>query len=98
GIGPLEVMLRELGIANALTDFVKVFFQNGAIPRYIGIPNLDGVFAKQWTDGEKVNAFRKLFRQTYGGGTNDANDIAVFPALKDIKQIGSSFDELAYPE
>lgn len=97
GIGPLEVMLRELGIANALTDFVKVFFQNGAIPRYIGIPNLDGVFAKQWEDGEKVNAFRKLFRQVYGGGT-DANDIAVFPALKDIKQIGSSFDELAYPE
>ena len=97
GIGPLEVMLRELGIANALTDFVKVFFDNGAIPRYIGIPNTDGVFAKQWEDPERVNAFRKLFKQTYTNA-GSVNDIAVFPALKDIKQLGVNFDEMAYPD
>jgi len=39
GIGPLEVALRNLGIANALTDFVKVFFDNGGVPRCEGVPN-----------------------------------------------------------
>ncbi len=93
GIGPLEVALRNLGIANALTDFVKVFFDNGGMPRYIGVPNTEGVYAKQWEKPETVNAFKELFKQT-----RNNDDVAIFPALKDIKQLGFSFDEMAYPE
>jgi phage portal protein BeeE len=32
GMGPLEACLREIAISNTMTDFLKAFFEGGAVP------------------------------------------------------------------
>jgi len=97
GIGPLEVALREIGITNALGDYLKSFLDRGAMPMYWGIPSDNPDVAEMFLDQSRVDAFREAFRQRYGGLTN-AVDIGIFGGIKDLKQLGFNMDELAYRE
>lgn len=89
GTAPMAVAFRELGIQNAMTDFLKAFFDNGAVPQY-------GVIPRQMIDNQEIaDAFldrvRGKFRETNGGPM-------LLTGVEDIKRIGFNFDELAYPE
>ena len=97
GIGPLEVALREVGVANSLTDFLKAFLDRGAMPLYFAIPSDDPDIQALWTDQARADAFRAKFRERYGG-TDNALDIGIFGGIKDIKPLGLNFDELAFPQ
>jgi HK97 family phage portal protein len=97
GIGPLEAALRNMGIGDALTDFIKGFMERGAMPMYIAIPNDDPYTQAMWGDQAKVDAYRAGFRERFGG-LHNAVDTAVVPGIKEIKPIGFNIDELAYPD
>ena len=89
GAAPMAVAFRELGIENAMTDFLKAFFDGGAVPQYGIIPR------QQITNQEVADAFldkvRGKFRETNGGPM-------LLTGVEDIKRIGFNFDELAFPE
>lgn len=89
GTAPMAVAFRELGVQNAMTDFLKAFFDGGAVPQYGIIPR------QQITNQEVADAFlekvRGKFRENNGGPM-------LLTGVEDIKRIGFNFDELAYPE
>lgn len=89
GTAPMAVAFRELGVENAMTDFLKAFFDGGAVPQYGIIPRT------QITNQEMADAFlekvRGKFRETNGGPM-------LLTGVEDIKRIGFNFDELAYPQ
>lgn len=89
GTAPMAVAFRELGVENAMTDFLKAFFDGGAVPQYGIIPRT------QIKNQEMADAFlekvRGKFRETNGGPM-------LLTGVEDIKRIGFNFDELAYPQ
>src|SRR5690606_1617379 len=97
GIGPIEIMLREAQVSSALTDFLKVFMDRGAMPLYAIIPQDDGVGAAQWRKQETKDAFMEAWQQRYGGLRNASNPLPLV-GVKDIKPVGFDFNQLAYPE
>ena len=97
GIGPLEVILEEVQISSALTDFLKVFMDRGALPLYVMIPSDDPQVADQWRDQETVSIWKEMWNQHYGG-LGSATDPMPMVGMKDIKPLGLNFNELAYPE
>lgn len=96
GIGPTEIMLREAQVSSALTDFLKVFMDRGALPLYAIIPQDEGVGASQWTKQETKDSFMEAWKQRYGGLRNAADPLPMV-GVKDIKPIGFDFNQLAYP-
>jgi HK97 family phage portal protein len=97
GIGPLEAALRNLGIGDALTDFIKGFMERGAMPMYVAIPNDDPYTQAQWGDQAEVDAFRASFRERFGG-LQKSLDVAIPVGIKSIEPMGFNIDEIAYPE
>lgn len=89
GTAPMAVAFRELGILNAMTGFLKAFFDGGAVPQYGIIPR------QQISNQEVADAFlervRGKFRETNGGAM-------LLTGVEDIKRIGFNFDEMAYPQ
>jgi HK97 family phage portal protein len=98
GIGPVEVMLREAQISSALTDFLKVFMDRGALPLYALIPQDEGPGAAQWKNPETVDAVMAAWEARYGQGLTSAARPLPLLGVKDVKPIGFDFNELAYPE
>lgn len=94
GIGPVEILLREIGMQNAMTDFLKAFFDGGALPQQMVIADL--MPGQRLTQAEK-DAMAESFMQRYGGlGRSWAPLFA--GGIKDVKRIGFDFDELAWTD
>src|SRR5690606_6320598 len=81
GIGPLEAALRNMGIGDALTDFIKGFMERGAMPMYVAIPNDDPYTQAKWGDQATADAYRAAFRERFGG-LHKALDVAISPGIK----------------
>lgn len=97
GIGPLEVALREVGIMNTLTDFIKAFFDRGALPMLWAFISQDPRLQKAFEDPATKAAFEEGFNQRYGGIDNAAR-VGIAAGIDRIEKISYSLDELAYPE
>jgi HK97 family phage portal protein len=91
GTAPMAVAFRELGIENAMTDFLKAFFDRGALPVYGIIPKT------QITNQEQADAFRQRLVGRYGGALRSAEPM-LLTGVEDVKRLGFDFDELAYPQ
>ena len=91
GTAPMAVAFRELGIENAMTDFLKAFFDRGALPVYGIIPR------QQITNQEQADAFRERVVGRYGGALRSAEPL-LLTGVEDVKRLGFDFDELAYPQ
>ena len=91
GLSPISVALREVGIENSATDFLKLFLDNGGAPRYALVS------PTPITDQAKADAIREKWAQTYGGFQNWVN-VALLHGGLDLKQVGFNIDEMAYPE
>lgn len=92
GIGPLEVALREWGLLNTMQDFLKSFFDNGAMPTY-GLVLADGITLSQ----EKADLVRAHWAGRYSGWKNrDRADVPILQTIKDIKRLSFDYNELAY--
>jgi len=91
GISPIAVALREIGVENDATEFLKLFFQYGGAPRYALVS------PSQITDQARADAMRERWQQTYGGIQNWTS-VALLHGGLDIRQVGSNIDEMAYPQ
>lgn len=92
GLGALEIALREVGLLNVMTDFLKAFFDTGAMPQTALIPQ-EGATLKPG-DAELI---RETWRRRYGGLLNSV-DPAILVGIKDIKRLSFDFDELAFTD
>ncbi len=91
GMSPIEVALREIGINDSATDYLKLFLDTGGMPRVALISE------KPINDQAKADAIREKWSQVYGGYRN-WTQIALLHGGWKVEQIGASMDELAYPE
>jgi len=91
GLSPIAVALREVGIEDASTEFLKLFIDSGGSPRQALVT------PQTIADQAKADAMRERFAQTYSGFRNWLGVVLLSGGL-DVKQIGSSLDEMAYPE
>jgi hypothetical protein len=87
------VALREVGISNALTDFLKAFIDRGAIPLFGFVPDPD---AEQLTQAQ-ADALAEKFMQRYGGLDRSWRP-PFLQSIKSVERLGLDLDELAYPE
>ena len=91
GMAPIEVALREVGINDSATDFLKLFLDTGGVPRHALIsPN-------EIKDQAKADALKERWSQTYGGYRN-WTQVALLHGGLDVKEIGANLDGLAYPQ
>lgn len=90
GIGPVEIVLREVALLNIMTDFLKSFFDQGAMPVYALIPNPELGELSQ----AQIDTVKEKWRQRYGG-LSRATDPAVLQGIQDVRRLSFDFDELA---
>lgn len=95
GIGPVESAWRAIQTGVALQDFLKAFIDRGAMPLFFAVLNTEGDIGNQWVRQETVDAFHKKFKEKYSGLDNAA-DIMISPAVKDIKAMGFDMNQLAF--
>jgi HK97 family phage portal protein len=88
GFGPMNVVFREAAIDNAMTDFLKAFFDAGAVP-------LIGLVPREASrmDVQDAEAMRERYRQARLGG-----EPLVLASIEDVKRLGFDLNELAYVE
>lgn len=86
GLSPISPMARSLDVDNSVTDYLKLFFQNGAMPP--GVLSFDVPM-----DDETVSRARTRWMEIYGGYSNWA-DVAVLDQGGKYQKIGLSFQEL----
>lgn len=86
---PLSVLARGADVDNAITDFIKLFFENGGSPQ--------GVFMSEAEmDDEDVMSARKRWRELYGGHRNWIDPAFVSGPGLEYKQLGSSFKDMGF--
>lgn len=95
GLGPVEVIFREAGLLNQMTDFLKAFFDGGAMPQHALI--LEGNADDERMSQEDVDAIKASWGRRYGG-LRKSVEPAVLEGIKDVKRISFDLNELAYSE
>jgi len=91
GMSPIAVALREIGIENAATDFLKLYFDAGGAPRHaIVTPNAI-------TDEAKAERLRAGFAAMFQGSRNWTN-VPILSGGSDIKPISDTLQDMAYPD
>ena len=90
GMPPIEVALREIGINDSATDFLKLFLDTGGVPRYALVTE------KEIKDQAKADAIREKWSQTYGGYKN-WTQVALLHGGLQLEEVGANLDGLAYP-
>lgn len=92
GLGPIEVVLREVGLQNRMTDFLKSFFDAGAMPVYGLVPEL---IAGKRMNQQDVDDLKHGWTKHHSG-LHNAADPAVLQNVKDVKRLSFDFNELAW--
>ncbi len=91
GLSPGQVAAREVGIDSGLTDFLKTFLDAGGIPPFV-LTHPDPVY-----DDAVILAMQEKWRQKYGG-SRAYGALPVLHGGYEIKEIGGSLDEMAWPD
>jgi HK97 family phage portal protein len=91
GISPLQIVAREIGIDVSLTDLLKVFIDSGGIPPWaVEIPETN-------PDQTKLDTFRLMWQQKYGGSRAYGNIGILYGGMKLVK-VGDSIGDMAWPD
>lgn len=88
GLGPLEVALREWSLLSTMQDYLKAFFDNGALPVYGLILDSEADF----TDDDAAVALAKWKEKLASG------DPPFMESIEDIKRLSFDYNELAYTD
>lgn len=86
GLSPISSMAKSLDVDNSVTNYLKLFFQNGAMPP--GLLSFDVPM-----DDGTVSRARERWMEIYGGSANWA-DVAVLDQGGKYQKLGLSFQEL----
>jgi HK97 family phage portal protein len=90
GLSPFAALARSADVDNAVTNYLKIFFQRGtAINTYLkfDIP----------MDDPTIDKVKARFMEIYGGYENWA-DVGVIDQGGEIKQFGMTFKEMGFAE
>lgn len=91
GLSPIAVALREAKIDAALTDYLKMFLDRGAVPRHALVTN------EVISDTAYAEELKAAWQAAYGGTGNWSN-IALLTGGVTAQKLQSDLDELAYPD
>jgi HK97 family phage portal protein len=99
GDTPLRAVMRQAGVLNALTDFVKLLLDRGGVPPIVLVA--DPVDKdRRYDDGDltdaDIEAIREQWMQRYGGYTNWTGP-AVIQGVR-IERVGLNLNELAFAD
>lgn len=89
GLSPFAAMSRSADVDNAITNYLKIFFQRGAAPNVylkFDVPMDDSTIAQ----------VKHRFMEIYGGYEKWA-DVGVVDQGGEIKSFGQSFKDMAFP-
>lgn len=92
GQGPLGVIWRESHVLKSMTDFLRQFFDSGAVPLLGIVPNLE---PGELLDQETIDALDKKFEERHLGLGNAVKPLWM-QGVKDIKSLGFDMNQLAY--
>lgn len=97
GDTPLRAVLREAGILNELTDFVKLLLERGGMPQLVLVVDApeDQSIQDKLTDDER-EAIRQQFIAKYGGYKNWAGP-AIVEGMK-VETVQLDLNQLAFKD
>jgi HK97 family phage portal protein len=90
GTTSLGAASREIGIENAMTNFIKAFFDGGGVPMIGLVPDPDAPAL----DPAEADALREAFMQL----ASEPWHPIMLQAIKDVKRIGLDLNEMAYQD
>jgi len=88
GWSPAQVASRAVDVDNSTTDFIKLFFQNGAMPQGV-------LSTKAKLNDAAVGDLRRRWKEKYGGFANWA-EVAVLDSDANYQQIGMNFKDMDF--
>jgi HK97 family phage portal protein len=91
GLSPIAVAMREAQVESSLTDFLKMFIDNGAVPRHAL------VIEDTIDDPAYAEELKAAFTTAYGGVRNWSK-VALLTGGTKLEKVGVDLDEMAYPE
>jgi HK97 family phage portal protein len=86
GIGPLEVAMREWSLLNTMQDYLKAFFDHGALPVY-------GLLLNPEADVNQDDA--DVLKQRWNEAIN-STDPLILDSITGIQRLSFDYNELAY--
>lgn len=86
GLSPLYPLARSADVDNAATEFLKIFFQRGAMPQYL-------LTTEQQLDNDTAEMLKERFVKAYGNFQN-WTDPVVLGAGATISKLGTTIQEL----
>lgn len=89
GLSPIQPMAQSGDVDNNITEFLKMFFQHGAMPT--GALKLEDMTL----DDDSVAEIKEKWMEIYGGSSN-WSDIAVLDSTMSYEKIGMSFKEMDF--
>lgn len=98
GDTPLRAVLREAGILNELTDFVKLLLERGGMPQLVLVvdsPDDTQTIDEKLTDDER-EAVRQQFAAKYGGYRNWAGP-AIIEGMR-VETVQLDLNQLAFKD
>jgi HK97 family phage portal protein len=91
GIGPLEIALREWSLLNAMQDYLKGFFDAGALPIYGLVLDPEADF-----DEDQAALIREMWVERTTWRNGEPPKPPIMESVKDIKRLSFDYNELAY--
>ncbi len=88
GLSPIAPMARSGDVDNMITSYLKLFFQNGAMP-----PGY--ITYKAEMEGDDMAKAKARWMEVYGGYEN-WTEVAVLDNSGEYKQAGLTFDEMGF--
>lgn len=88
GLSPLAAIAQSGDVDNRVTDFLKMFFESGAMPT--GLLSTEELF----TDPDFARV-RDIWNETYGG-SDQWTSVAVLDKSMKYQRIGMTFDEMGF--
>jgi len=88
GMSPLSCIAYSADVDNAVTKFVKIFFERGAMVR--SILKVDSSL-----DRDTIEAIKERWREQYGGYENWA-DVGVLDQGVEHERLGLTFEEMGF--
>lgn len=87
GLSPLSAAARNADVANAINDFLKLFFEKGVV--------LPGVLiTEQPLNAKSIARIRERWKEVFGGYKNWAEEIGILERGTEYQRVGLTFDEM----
>ncbi|MFA5714398.1 MAG: phage portal protein [Candidatus Paceibacterota bacterium] len=90
GLSPISPAARTANVDNAITDFINIFFEKGAV-----VPGL--LSTEQILNPDTANMLKERWNEVYRGYKN-WNDIGVMDKGTKYERIGMNFQEMSFAE